>query len=115
MSPQDLEAFEKGMDAVFLVLDDAVEKAKKIDLESVVELAGIDMVANGKMRAMLSRLLNATRDITYQVLVDVTKRDAKILLQEMTCMAHNVDPEHMNRLARAAQDAGIKPGDWRKQ
>jgi len=35
------------------------------------------------------------------------------LSQEMYCMANDIDPEHMVRLAAAARGEGINPGGWR--
>ena len=88
LSAHDLAMFEKGMDAVFLVIDDVEKTSRTVPL-------------------FPSRIV--------EVFIDRVKKSSKLLLQEMTCMTHDLDPDHVARLARAAQGEGIRPGEWKSK
>jgi len=111
MTPRDLEVFQKGMDAVFLVIDDAVSRAKAASLDDVLEKAGVEITSDTRAMAKLwGMMLPGILDGMTKLI----KHDSKRVLQELTCMVHGVDPEHMRKLAAAARGEGIEPGAWRR-
>ena len=111
MTPRDLEMFEKGMDAVFLVLEETVPKMTATRLDDILAKAGMEITAD--MRP-LAKLWNLLVPSVLNALAMRVKHDSKRLLQEMTCMVHDLDPEHMRKMAEAARGAGIDPGAWRR-
>jgi len=112
---EELAAFDRGMDAVFLVLEDVEKRVSDVSLETLLDKAGTGLNVNRETYATLVRLWSMCFPAALKGVIASLKRDCKMLSQEMRCVTNDIDPEHMARLAAAARGVGINPGGWRNE